>query len=533
MRYLINFYITNAFEILTVLWIFSVARSILFWLNYIQIKQYRLDRIWAELKGRNIYRIIFSSYRSILIGFLIAWQLLLRTSVSSQVGAFDLLLTAIIAFFLFQAIRTVKYLYDHTLQIPSFTLKIWVLFIGLLSVEIWISSIYQFWPEQLIAIEIIQPLIVLIAFAILFIPNFFLQHLTIKKAREKRIFHKDLIVIGITGSYGKSTMKDYLSHILSQKFSVLKTPKHINVDTGIARLVTEELLPTHEIFIVEMGAYRKGEIQKISDIVLPQYGVLTGLDNQHLELFGSLETIKNTKFELVDAVHDENKLFANADSEPLMAAFNQRNIKPITFGLAHDAQYFPENLTYKDNGISFSISENSFSAPIFGAGQLTNLIGAITVAKKLGMSFQSIAEAIRTIPIIERSMQLKPGLNQSIYIDDSYNANRQGILTSFKDIAAMNVNKRILIFREIIELGDEGKSTHIEIAQAAAKLFDYVLLLNSELQGLMRKTLLEGGFSSDNILHPIDIERLRNLLDKDTAVLFEGRGAENILSKLN
>lgn len=532
MQFLLNIYTTYAFQILTVLWIFAIARSILFWLHYIQLKQYRIDRLLSELNHQKFYRLVFSSYRSILIGFFLAWQLLLRTSVSSEVGAFDALLTAIILFFLFHTAQTLKHVKNHRLQIPTFTPKIWIIFVSLLAIEIVIASWYQFWPEQLLAFEILQPIIVLFIFSLLFIPNFLLQRKHMQKAREKRLMHRDLTVIGITGSYGKTSMKELLAHILSTKFNVLKTPKHINVDTGIANLVLEKLNPEHEILIVEMGAYRKGEIGRICNIVLPNYAVMTGLTNQHLELFGSLEFIEKAKFELVEAVGEPDHIVANAESPKLMEAFKSRSIEPITYGFSQDARYSASDLVFSKAGLELTLAENKVSVPIYGRANAINVLGAIALSRQLGMNMKEIQDALRSFPQIERTMEVKTNSSDSWVIDDSYNANVASIMMTFDDLAQLS-EKRILIFKNVIELADQSESEHKKIAKRAAELFDAVLLLPSPQRNLMRTTMLEAGFNEDQILHPNDSDKLAQLFRAEpTVVLCEGRESEQFIDLL-
>lgn len=529
---LFYFYAEHALRILTVLWILAVTRSILFWLNYIQLKQYRLDRIIVELKQVGFYKLVFSTYRSILIGFFVAWQVLLRTSVSSQFGAFDWLLTAIILFFAFHGYKTVRHLATRTLQIPVFTKKIWLIFIFILILEIWIASTYQFWPEQLLAIEVIQPFIVLFIFFILFIPNYLMQRRLMSQAREKRRALTDLQVIGITGSYGKTSMKEYLSHILSQKYSVLKTPNHVNVDTGIAKLVLDELNESHDIFIVEMGAYRQFEIRRICDIVQPQFGVMTGLGDQHLELFGSKKKIEQTKFELVDAVRENEHLFANAESEILMSAFKSRGIKPVSYGFENGANYSGKIISTDDGMTTFTVGDTKFSVPIFGRALIINLLGAISVAKKLGMNMKEISGALHTLPTIQRTMQPLNGPNDSLFIDDSFNANTDGVLAALRDLSESKKEKKIVIFKEIIELGDASADDHRRIAEAMVQTVDYVMFLPGQETLAMRKQMTKNGFSDQHFLHHTDKEKLRELLDDKTIVLFEGRGSEQLLLSL-
>lgn len=497
-----------AFEILAILWIVAITRSILFWLNFIQIKQYRADRIWFELKRKSFYKLVFSSYRIILIVLLIAWEIVLRSPLAEVSRIFDGLFFVIILYFLLNALLLTKGLIKRSLQLPKFTKKVWLLFGAAMVIELFIAYQYTFWPEQLIAIEIIQPFIVILLFYLAYSPNLVLHKRLKQKAREKRSAHKDLIVIGITGSFGKTTMKEYLTHILSKKFKVLKTPEHVNVDTGIAKLVLNKLVPEHEVFIVEMGAYKVGEIKSICDIVAPTHAIMTGLGNQHLELFGSQENITKAKFELVDAVKDFQNVFANQASKLLEAEFQNKGLEPNWY----DEDILLNNLFSKANKIS--------------------LAGAIMVARDLGVSMHEIEAAITSLPKIHATMEEKTGPNDSLLVDDSYNANTDGVLAALGDLKDANFDKKIFVFKEIIELGKEAQKDHALIADKILESANMVMLLPSPYRDQIEKHLLAHEVDKEKILSPENIEQLKAFLDKNTIVLFEGRGTERILGQL-
>lgn len=140
----------------------------------------------------------------------------------------------------------------------------------------------------------------------------------------------DLKVIGITGSYGKTSVKYYLSTVLKAKYNVLMTPESYNTPMGVVKTIREQLRPTHEIFVCEMGARHVGDIKEICDIVFPEYGIITSIGEQHLETFKSIDNIIKTKFELYDAVSDKSKMFLNGDNENISGNLTKNPIKAIT-----------------------------------------------------------------------------------------------------------------------------------------------------------------------------------------------------------
>ena len=137
----------------------------------------------------------------------------------------------------------------------------------------------------------------------------------VKDAKRRLETMPNLTVVGITGSYGKTSVKNFMAALLAVKYNVLMTPGSYNTTMGVVRTIREMLRPSHEIFIAEMGAKQSGDIKEICDLVHPTYGILTSIGEQHLETFGSVENIVATKFELVDAIPADGMAFLNYDND--------------------------------------------------------------------------------------------------------------------------------------------------------------------------------------------------------------------------
>lgn len=524
-----TFILARLTDILAVAWILVAARQLLFWLYFIQLKQYRPDRLWLAVRHRSFFRLLVSPFRLGVYGLFFIWAVVLRVDVALS-ALFSYLYLLVVAFYAAFACHSLFVYATGRMKLPKLTAKIILLFTGILTLEsVLLFVFYRFWPEQLLAIDILQPFIVLGLFGLLWLPNSLSQKRLMAAATRKRREFSDLKVIGITGSYGKTRTKEYLAHILESKYRVLKTPNHLNVDTGVAKLVLSQLTGQTQIMVVEMGAYKRGEIKTLCDIVQPQYGILAGLSNQHLELFGSHEAIEQAKFELADEVRDTSRLFANADSEPLMSAFTRRGLQPVTYGLqARSAQYKPEQITYAGGNTNFTLQGQSFSAPIFSSAALTNLSGAIAAAHRLGMNLPEIAKAVATLPAIEQNMAVSTGKNGATLIDSSYNANTDGVISALQDLRLFK-GKRIAIFKEVIELGPDARQDHQRMAAAMAKTLDAVVLLASPYRQLMEEALREHGMQSEQIFTPDHVALLSDQAEPDTVILFLGRGSELLL----
>lgn len=265
-----------------------------------------------------------------------------------------------------------------------------------------------------------------------------------------KIRRRPLKVIGITGSYGKTTTKEYLADILSQKFIIAKTPHNMNTDSGVAMSVLSEIEPTTQFFIAEMGAYKPGEIRDICRMVHPRYAIITAIGNQHLHLFGSREALVKAKKELLESLPKEGKAYVNAGRAPL----NQ-----LATGLK--ATVVPYRAA--ERGINL----NAFNLPPEIIRE--NLIPCILLARDLGLTEQEIRNGILAIKNKRQRLTPQKGKNGTVIIDNSYNTNKEGCIYSIGVLANRHEQYRILVTRGIIELGREKQSTYQSILHVLAK----------------------------------------------------------------
>ncbi|MBP3381099.1 MAG: UDP-N-acetylmuramoyl-tripeptide--D-alanyl-D-alanine ligase, partial [Clostridia bacterium] len=197
--------------------------------------------------------------------------------------------------------------------------------------------------------------------------------------------HKNLVVIGITGSYGKTSVKNFLHALLSVKYNTLMTPGSYNTTMGVVRTVREMLRPSHEIFLAEMGAKQTGDIKEICDLVHPQYGIISSIGEQHLETFKTVENIIATKFELADALPQDGIAFLNTDN----AYIRDRAVAVpvVSYGAAQtsDADYRASDIEVTLTGSRFTFTtptgeSRTFTTKLLGAHNIQNLAGCMAVA---------------------------------------------------------------------------------------------------------------------------------------------------------
>ena len=280
-----------------------------------------------------------------------------------------------------------------------------------------------------------------------------LKKLVVSRARAKIKKMADLTIIGVTGSYGKTTTKDAISHVLIHKYNLLKTEGNRNTLLGIAKTIVNDLKPEHKIFVCEMAAYRPGDIKEISKLIKPKIGIVTAIGPMHYERFGSMENILKTKLELIESLPDNGIGFLPKEIEP--------QIKQKKIGAKTEFFSSKEELLVKI-GKLFELSENE------------------------------ILGRLKTMPPISRRQEMIKTSGDITIIDDSYNSNPMGFLSALAALKNMAVQRRILVTPGMIELGEKQFELNKNAAIAAAQVADYVIIV-----GEINKSALEDGLKEE------------------------------------
>ncbi len=331
-----------------------------------------------------------------------------------------------------------------------------------------------------------------IAYALL-LPYQLYKRKKVKISTEKKLLSMPHVkVIGITGSYGKTSVKEFLYAILKTKYKVLRTPGSYNTPLGIAKVVDLELDNSYEYFICEMGAYRRGEIKEICDMVHPTYGILTGINEQHIETFGSLENTTKGKFELIDAlpengfgvVNGDNVLIRNyVESEPhpspLLKGERKNSVSKeiIMYGFS-DKKFLITNIVQTHEGSSFTLvldgKEYKAKTKLFGKSNLQNILGAATMSYLLHMTPQEIVKAIAMLESVAHRLEIKH-LKDITIIDDAYNSNVDGFQEAIALLSSFDTPK-ILVTPGIVDLGNRTIQIHESLGKLLGTV-DYVFLV--------------------------------------------------------
>jgi len=371
-----------------------------------------------------------------------------------------------------------------------------------LSLNVFIKNFFIF----IVITEIILTAMTFLITEALQVPTFFIKKIIYNKAENKINQLKSAKVIGITGSYGKSSTKEFLYNILSKKYKVLKTSGNNNTEIGIAQTVINKLKPEHEIFIVEMGAYRKGEIELICNIVKPKIGIITGINEQHLALFGSLKNLLSAEGggELEQALPDDGILVVNGDNKYCISLYKKSNKNKKVYSLNNkiiNSDIWSDSITVHRDYISFLAVDKSgemahFDVKVLGKHNVQNLLGAILIAKQLGMSFHEISEACKMILPENAGMVLKQGRHGIDVIDSSYSANPDGVFADLDYLSTFE-NKKVVVMPCLIELGEKSSLIHEEIGRKIAQICDLAIITSKD-----KFKEIEKGFNEEREKNP-------------------------------
>ena len=356
----------------------------------------------------------------------------------------------------------------------------------------------------------------------------------------KRIIesNKNLIIIGVTGSFGKTSTKNYLASILAEKYNVLVTPGNFNTLLGVIRTIREQLRPYHQVFIVEMGAKQRNDIKEICDLVHPTIGIVTAVGEMHLETFKSVENIQDTKFELINSLPAMGLGVINIDS-PYIKSYNKITspCKIIKYGTDDTADYRATEVQNGASGLSFKLTtgqgEEQYTSRLLGEGNLLNILGAIAVANHLQVSPQKQKNAIARLQPVEHRLSMRNSGGITV-LDDAYNSNPQGAkmaLNVLRNFAVNDGNKRIIITPGFVEMGTRQAEANQRLGEEIARCADYAIVVNQTNREAIKQGIDKGGMNPDSYFLADSLNQahahLATILKAGDVVLYENDLPDN------
>ncbi|MBQ0083678.1 MAG: UDP-N-acetylmuramoyl-tripeptide--D-alanyl-D-alanine ligase [Clostridiales bacterium] len=380
------------------------------------------------------------------------------------------------------------------------------------------------------------PILVFAAWAITYPIEKIIAGYYIKNAKDILASSRNLTVIGVTGSFGKTSTKFILSRILSEKFNVVATPKSYNTPMGIVKTVRSALRSQTEIFVCEMGAKNVGEIKEICDIVKPTIGVITAVGPQHLDTFKSVDNVFKTKFELYDeCIKRGGQVFVNADSEELNARLGDRIV--TTYGIKNSSNY-AKDISYGKEGSRFTIVLGDTEIPVttrlLGRHAVLNIVGAAAVAYSLGVSAEEIAFAVSRLEPTEHRLEIKQSVCGSYMIDDAYNANPEGCIEAVNVLSYFKDMKKVIVTPGLVELGEKEYDFNYKLGLAATKVCDEIILVGHNRAKPMADAIATTDFNGEKV-HIVSsfkeaLSVISSFADENTVFLVENDLPDNYLN---
>lgn len=500
-----------------------------------QLKEYRRDRFrdfMSTEQGRRYFLRFSFFYRflALLVGIL--WPLN---------DVYNLKLIIIALLFLDFAGNSIRF-FKHRLKRPKPTAKA----LGIISASIAAEGIlFLIIRDWSFVFLLFLARFFLLTFIVAFfeVPTRISKKIIISLATKKMRKFPNITVVGITGSYGKSSVKEFAAHFLSEKFKVIKTPKNNNSEIGVAKFILKTDFSQAEFFVVEMGAYKKGEIQLICEIVKPKIGILTAIAEQHLSLFGSMKNIQQAKYELLRSIPADGLIITNADNPYCMELLSELTCKNVqTFGADPDNN--PDCLI---TDIKTSVSGTEFEGryrgqtgrvktPVIGAHHAYNISAAVILALHFQLNREQIDHAFATLPTdTHGSLKIYPYGNAMI-LDDSYNSNPEGFKSALDVLSSFPSEKRrIVITRGMLELGEQSEELHEKIGEEIAFTADELVVITKDFIEPLKRGV--GKKYRTEIILKDDPEQLmayvKLLKDESCVILLENRIPIGVYNELH
>ncbi len=436
-----------------------------------QLKEWRTDRLREQLQREGVVSTLLGRVRPVAAAvFLIALFLTpARTAVLTATGLFVLSVLSCIP------------VLQHSQRMPRWTPKaLCITGCAMLLNAIGAIAFSLLLPPLLLLLPLLQPVMIALAWAAFLPVDGMLKNRELKHAEDARARFPELTVIGITGSVGKTTTKELIGHLL-QDLNPAVTPAYMNAEIGVARWLRRELSSRAaddlRPLVVEMGAYRKGEIAVLCRIAKPTLGVVTAVGDQHIALFGSQQAIAEAKGELIASLPENGHAFLNGDQE-LVRAMKERARCAVTLagtGGRLDLEAFDIEETAQ--GVQFRVDDTLLQLPLRGTHNVTNVLLAVAVARHLGIRMPRIAQLLRSFEPPNRTFSVRTERGVTI-LDDTHNSSSSSIRAAIAWARSQPQEQKTLVVSGLIELGEHQGPVERELGGQCRGVFERLIVLD-------------------------------------------------------
>lgn len=336
-------------------------------------------------------------------------------------------------------------------------------------------------------------------------------------------------VVAVTGSVGKTSTKDIIASVLSEKYKVLKTEGNQNNDIGLPFTILK--LKDHTAAVIEMGMNHFGEISLLTKIVKPTIGVITNIGTSHIGNLGSRENIMKAKLEILEGMDENGTLVINNDND-LLSTLENLKCTIIRFGIdSENSDYKAESINLEESGSDFYVNRNKeniyIEVPVGGKHFVYNGLCATAVGLKLGLSVEQIKNGISNFCLTAKRMEIKKIKNNVTIINDTYNASYDSMKAVLEYIASISADRRIAVLGDMLELGEYSKDLHEKVGEEVAKNKIDILVTVGENAKFIANKAKEQGVESIYICNSCDeaTEVLNKIIKANDTIVFKASNA--------
>jgi UDP-N-acetylmuramoyl-tripeptide--D-alanyl-D-alanine ligase len=359
------------------------------------------------------------------------------------------------------------------------------------------------------------------------------------RAAQSKVKSRDnLEVVGITGSFGKTSTKFIVGTILSQKFNVLNTPESYNTPMGLSKVINNDLSDEHEVFVAEMGAKTIGEIREVAQLAQPRIGILTSIGPVHMDTYKNIDNIMKTKYELIEELPTDGVAVFNYDNEYIRKLADKTFKEKMLYGFENveELDMYAEDIVVNEKGSEFTLRDREGNSvrcrtKLLGRHNIYNLLAGACVSKILGLSFEEISMGIEKVEPVEHRLNLIESTSGIIVIDDAFNSNPVGTRAALDVLSQFKEGRKIIVTPGMIELGEMEESANHEFGVNIGKVCDYVILVGEQRTKPIYEGLMDTSFNPSNIIVVNNLQEATEEIGKITkpkdVVLFENDLPDN------
>ncbi len=454
---------------------------------------------------------------------------------------------AIVGVLLIETIFVLWKLRQRRILIPKKTGRMMILLV-VTFILLWLSTflIVNFFPFTLslfFIFSLLFPYIFLIFANTITLPFVHYQkNKLIQKAIQKSEKNRIPVVVWVTGSYGKSSVKEFLSSILEHEGNLLKTPENVNTELGVSSLIVNKLNDTYYFFVAEMGAYKTWEIEVLWKIVNHTDAFVTAIGQQHRGLFWSLENTKKAKMEIAKKVYEhKGTLYLNYDNENIQSIPLKKGLSVVRYGISgKNLDAISKIMSVEDGKTVFEFhykwKKYQFITNLIGSHNILNLTGVIAFCLDKGITSEKLSKYLLNMKLPKNTTEISKRTIQDVWgkqieiisIDDTYNLSEEWLFAGVEILKSFWKYKKILILDDVLELWNIASKVHKEIGEKLAKEtnIDGVYFVGENYKKDVYKGLKIWGYNQEKILENIPT------IQENTVLLFEGRGSKKVLEKL-